>query len=112
MAQISVNHLTFGYEGSFDYVLKRTKAMLAVLFSGENEFLLVDEPINHMDKQAREIVNLTPAHLYIWDEPLNYVDVFTRMQIERLIEIYKPTMLFVEHDVRFKERMANKVISL
>ena len=55
---------------------------------------------------------LTPAHLYIWDEPLNYIDVFTRMQIEKLIERYKPTMLIVEHDVRFKEKIATKVIYL
>ncbi len=55
---------------------------------------------------------LTPAHLYIWDEPLNYIDVFTRMQIEKLIERYKPTMLIVEHDVRFKEKIATKVIDL
>ncbi len=55
---------------------------------------------------------LTPAHLYIWDEPLNYIDVFTRMQIEKLIETYEPTMLLVEHDVRFKEKIATKTISL
>lgn len=55
---------------------------------------------------------LVPAHLYIWDEPLNYIDVFTRMQIENLIEYYKPTMLIVEHDVRFKEKIATKVIRL
>ena len=34
---------------------ERTKAMLAVLFSGENEFLLIDEPTNHLDKGGREI---------------------------------------------------------
>lgn len=39
-----------------------------------------------------------PAHLYVWDEPLNYVDIFSRMQIEELIRHYKPTMLLVEHD--------------
>ncbi len=55
---------------------------------------------------------LTSAHLYIWDEPLNYIDVFTRMQIEKLIDKYKPTMLLVEHDVRFKEKMATKVMHL
>ena len=55
---------------------------------------------------------LTPAHLYIWDEPLNYIDVFTRMQIEKLIETYEPTMLLVEHDVRFKEKIATKTISI
>ena len=51
---------------------------------------------------------LTPAHLYIWDEPLNYIDVFSRMQIEKLIETYKPTMIMVEHDVRFREKLATR----
>ncbi|MBR5974870.1 MAG: ABC-F family ATP-binding cassette domain-containing protein [Clostridiales bacterium] len=55
---------------------------------------------------------LTPAHLYIWDEPLNYVDVFSRMQLEKLIEEYAPTMLVVEHDVRFREKMATKVVEM
>lgn len=53
---------------------------------------------------------LTAAHLYIWDEPLNYIDVFSRMQIERLIEKYQPTMLIVEHDVKFREKLATKII--
>lgn len=55
---------------------------------------------------------LTQAHLYIWDEPLNYIDVFSRMQIEKLLLAYRPTMLFVEHDVRFREKIATKVIRL
>ena len=55
---------------------------------------------------------LTPAHLYIWDEPLNYIDVFSRMQLEKLIREYSPTMLIVEHDVRFKEKMATKIVEL
>lgn len=55
---------------------------------------------------------LTPAHLYIWDEPLNYIDVFSRMQIEELLLLYKPAMLVVEHDVRFREMAATKVIDI
>lgn len=55
---------------------------------------------------------MTPAHLYIWDEPLNYIDVFSRMQIERLILSFKPTMLIVDHDVKFREQIATKVIEL
>jgi len=53
---------------------------------------------------------LTPAHLYIWDEPLNYIDVFSRMQIEKLLLDYQPTMLFVEHDVKFCEKIATRVV--
>ncbi len=52
------------------------------------------------------------AHLYVWDEPLNFIDVFSRMQIENLILQYKPTILMVEHDGDFVERIGTKVISL
>ncbi len=55
---------------------------------------------------------LKPAHLYIWDEPLNYIDVFSRMQIENLILAFQPTMLIVEHDVRFREKIATRVVEL
>jgi lincosamide and streptogramin A transport system ATP-binding/permease protein len=55
---------------------------------------------------------LQSAHIYIWDEPMNYIDVFSRMQIEALIERFKPTMIVVEHDVRFREKLASKVLDL
>lgn len=55
---------------------------------------------------------LTPAHLYIWDEPLNYIDLFSRMQMEKLLLTCQPTMLFVEHDVRFCGKIATKIIKL
>lgn len=55
---------------------------------------------------------LTSAHLYIWDEPLNYIDVFSRMQIEKLLQKFKPTMLVVEHDVRFREQIATGVVEM
>lgn len=45
----------------------------------------------------------TPAHLYIWDEPLNYLDVYSRKQLEELIIACKPSMLIVEHDKTFCE---------
>lgn len=55
---------------------------------------------------------LTPAHLYLWDEPLNYIDVFSRMQIEKLLMEYQPTMLIVEHDVRFREKIGTKTVEI
>ena len=53
-----------------------------------------------------------PAHLYIWDEPLNYIDIFSRMQLETLLREYRPTMLLVEHDRDFLERLATKTVLL
>ncbi len=52
------------------------------------------------------------AHLYIWDEPLNFIDVFSRMQIEELILKFKPTMILVEHDKAFMEKTATKIVEL
>lgn len=52
------------------------------------------------------------AHLYVWDEPLNFIDVYSRMQIEQLIETFAPTMLLVEHDSTFREAIATQVIRL
>ena len=52
------------------------------------------------------------AHVYIWDEPFNFIDLESREQVENLLLEYKPTMLFVEHDRRFAERVATDVIDL
>lgn len=52
------------------------------------------------------------AHLYLWDEPLNYVDVLSRIQIENLLKEFHPTMILVEHDAAFIEKTAARVIRL
>ena len=52
------------------------------------------------------------AHLYIWDEPLNYIDLFSRMQIEELIKTVRPTMIFVEHDAAFVRNVATQIVNL
>lgn len=52
------------------------------------------------------------SNLLVWDEPLNYVDVISRMQIEELLLACQPTILFVEHDRVFAEKIATKLVSL
>lgn len=52
------------------------------------------------------------AHLYLWDEPLNYIDIFTRMQLEELLQNFGGTMVLVEHDQYFQEAVATKIIQL
>ena len=52
------------------------------------------------------------AHLYIWDEPLNYIDLFSRIQLEELIAAYRPTLLFVEHDRSFCDHIATETVCL
>ncbi len=53
-----------------------------------------------------------PTKLYIWDEPLNFIDVISRVQIENMILEERPAMLFVEHDQCFGENIATKIIDI
>lgn len=50
------------------------------------------------------------AQLYVWDEPLNYIDMYSRMQIEQMIQECSPTMLLVDHDLSFQKAIATKII--
>lgn len=52
------------------------------------------------------------VHLHIWDEPLNFIDVISRMQIEELLMEFAPTILFVEHDREFCTNIATKQVYL
>ena len=52
------------------------------------------------------------AHLHIWDEPMNYIDIISRMQLEDLLLRFKPTILFVEHDRTFCDNIATKTVRL
>lgn len=53
-----------------------------------------------------------PAHLFVWDEPLNYMDLYARLQIQQLILEYRPTLLFVEHDTAFCDAVATRRVVL
>ncbi|MCF6465932.1 ribosomal protection-like ABC-F family protein [Clostridium sp. Cult2] len=52
------------------------------------------------------------AHVYIWDEPLNYIDIISRIQIENMILEYAPTMILIEHDKKFIGKVATDIIEL
>ena len=52
------------------------------------------------------------ADIYIWDEPLNYIDILTRIQIEEALLKFKPTLIFVEHDETFVKKVSTKIIEI
>lgn len=90
------------------------KAMLYKLGVKRNDF---DTDISNMSDGQKKKVLIAgsiskSADLYIWDEPLNYIDVISREQIEDMLLKYKPTIIFVEHDETFVEKIANKVIEI
>ena len=90
------------------------KAMLRKLDFSQTQF---DKDMSQFSAGQKKKVLLArsicqPVHLHIWDEPMNYIDVLSRMQIEDLLLSFRPTILFVEHDRVFCENIATKVIDL
>ena len=90
------------------------KAMLSKMGFSKEEF---DKSINEMSEGQKKKILIAKsisesANIYIWDEPLNYIDIITRMQIEEAIIKYKPTLIFVEHDETFIKKVATKTIYL
>ena len=90
------------------------KAMLVKMGFSKSEF---DKDIKQMSEGQKKKILIAKsiseqANLYICDEPLNYIDILTRIQIEEAILKYKPTIIFVEHDETFINRIATKVVQL
>ena len=88
------------------------KAMLSKLGFSKIDF---DTNIDKMSEGQKKKVLIAKsiseqANIYIWDEPLNYIDILSRIQIEDAILKYKPTLIFVEHDEAFVERVATKIV--
>lgn len=52
------------------------------------------------------------SQLYVWDEALNYLDVYNHQQLEELILNVQPTMLIVDHDETFIEKINGKKVYL
>ncbi len=66
-----------------------------------------------------ERVKVTLAKLFvsdcntlILDEPTNFLDLEAMEALERLLNEYEGTIIFVSHDRRFVEKLATKVISI
>ena len=90
---------------------------MSVMFKmGVAEYLL-DRDMSELSEGQKKKVLIAKslcekAHIYIWDEPLNYIDVYCRIQIERLIKEFNPTMIFIEHDKAFRDSVATQIIEL
>ena len=72
------------------------------------------EDLSHGEQKKIDLARsfLAGAPLLLWDEPLNFIDIDAREQIEEVLLRDKPTVVFVEHDAAFVERVATQVIQL
>lgn len=72
------------------------------------------EDLSHGQRKKIDLARsfLASADLLLWDEPLNFIDIDAREQIEDVLLSDQPTVMFVEHDAAFVERVATEVIDL
>ncbi|MDH3641487.1 MAG: ATP-binding cassette domain-containing protein [Gammaproteobacteria bacterium] len=120
-------HISRGYQiplwthGSLEALLAgagldraRFNQIMAVLGVGGEA---LTKPLEQLSQGQRKKVDLArsfarPGQLFIWDEPLNYLDVESREQITRVILEDQPTLIFVEHDRHFVDAVATTSLSL
>jgi len=76
---------------------------------------IFDRPLETFSQGQLKKVDLSrsfmsPAHLLLWDEPLNYIDIQSREQIEDVILDFQPTLVFIEHDRYFVDKIATETV--
>lgn len=110
MSMVKVSNLTFNYESHPDYIFNDYETWKFEREQFENNIDSYSEGQKKKILIAKSICE--QANIYIWDEPLNYIDIFSRMQIENLIKEFNLTMIFVEHDEAFSNEIATKVTEI
>lgn len=119
--KISVVNQEFSYSGSLKEFAEKNKIDFNIFLNNLHKLGMkrsfFDKKIEYMSKGQQKRVELAKsltkdAELYIWDEPLNYLDIYNKDQLEKLILKIKPTMIIIDHDIEFINKIANKKIRL
>lgn len=99
--------------GSWSDKIEKSKTGTRVDFSKEQLEKNIEDFSEGQKKKVLLAESLcTSAHLYVWDEPLNYIDVISRIQLENLLKKFSPTVILVEHDKTFSDSIATKIIEI
>ena len=77
----------------------------------------LDRPIESMSPGQQKKIELARsfgvcADLLLWDEPLNFLDIDAREAIQDVVLRDTPTLVFVEHDAAFVDRVATRTVEL
>lgn len=102
----------FAKQNQLDYEM-----LLTILRKLGMERRTFQVPIEKMSMGQQKKVEIaraltTPAQLYIFDEPLNYLDTYNQDQLIQLINDFRPPLLFTEHDRHFIQETASQTIRL
>ena len=103
---------------------KEAREIVKKYLSSKKGFILVshdrdllDACIDHCLVLNRSTIEVQNGNFSTWWENKQRKDQFAlseneKHQIEKLLLTYQPTMLFVEHDVKFCEKIATRRIEL
>ena len=53
---------------------------------------------------------LSDINLLVLDEPTNYLDIYSMEAVEKVLEEFSGTIIFVSHDIRFINKLATNLI--
>ena len=98
------------YDGTETYL----RASLAkYLFYGENVFKRISN-LSGGEKVRLKLFELIlkKANFLILDEPTNHIDIDTREMLEEALKEYNGTILFVSHDRYFIDRLSKKTFEI
>lgn len=99
---------------SFKGTETQARTILAkFMFRGENVFKKI-EKLSGGEKVRLMLAELIQkdVNFLILDEPTNHIDIETREVLEEAIKNYKGTVLFVSHDRYFINAIANRIIEI
>ncbi|AZO94493.1 ribosomal protection-like ABC-F family protein [Halocella sp. SP3-1] len=85
----------------------------SMLFKGEDVFKKIgDLSIGERVRVAFTILLLSKANFLLLDEPLNHLDIVSRERIEAALKEYPGSFLIVTHDRYFARKIANEIWEL
>lgn len=102
----------FAQKRELDYTLLLTLLKKLGFERHTFDVLLENMSLGQQKKVQLAASLATPAELYLWDEPLNYLDTYNQDQLLALLQETKPALLVIEHDQNFIDQIADTVVEL
>ena len=102
----------FAQKRELDYTLLLTLLKKLGFERHTFDVLLENMSLGQQKKVQLAASLATPAELYLWDEPLNYLDTYNQDQLLTLLQKTKPALLVIEHDQNFIDQIADTVVEL
>ena len=103
------------YETAREYFIgeeyQLRSALFKFLFTGENIFKRVDK-LSGGERVRLKLFELMHknTNFLILDEPTNHIDIETKEVLESTLNNYEGTILFVSHDRYFINKLTNKIV--